>query len=1326
MSEAANSEVPNGAQPQPIDVEVIDIKIQLPSCINKSTTSTISVPSTLNATLGELKQSLAIIHILRNFTSYDIFYHSTNLSKQFDDLFTLESIIEELNVSLDKATTADANRLLSLSLKEKSYTLSSVYEHLEKFRESIGLNFLDKNAFSLGTLSGASKFNSLGLKEVQQQVEEPKEKKETSEEKSEEKKDPAQPAPLSPEDKEVLASISSSLYSPTASLTEYASFKSAYSQLKIPVKSLSLSQWAPVPPSQRVKGDLLYLTIQTLENDTINITCHMSGFFVNKCSIATFNPSLKVNEVGKFHKNFNLFDLVSSLSPLFTKTIEENEQKLSVFSPNYPEAYLIPSNSFVAHPWCINPQELTTSVKPDISRSQLPLLYNGVDGSSNVRDWNEDIQSIKELSKESIDERILREQLLNKSSFEFTKIATETAMNIIRGDVPSINPQDEPERNVYLRNGIFYFMNVNDSGAFDHTGSNEAARYTSSKDLASIKMLNKFDVPGVCSLVTCIVDYMGKRIVCQAPVPGIFNSEQQEEAESEEAHENSGNKVSYGLSVDRTAIYEDKDFEKVLKPIAEALHIKPHEVGVSKDVVGNLVLSRDTKGIKGSDGRKYLMDLYRTTPVDIEFIEENWNENNETSYPHRETVLRHEAVEEWWKRKVSVLIKAEADRLEKDGDKTKEGEEKPQLVIPSDKIVFNPDSFAHGNTSVNVEDDNEVRELSKFIKEQLIPEFLNETASQIAPFDGSHLSKSLHDQGINLRYLGYVAEKALEKKNEEQKALENVVKSNKEEIERRKAEEKDGEEKKDEEMKEDNKDEKKDEETSNGKFELTLANLNTLYKISIQEMVARASKHLLRQLSSGLPVYLTSHFVSHFHNCLLGGTITSTPEVHIEPEMAGLFSDEDLAFSKLTSDQVVEMVTKEVFVRFRYTLPKNWQSELIRPAQLLREIAIKYGIQWKAQAYGFTKEEFEKSKIALSEVSSISSTTSSSKKNKNKKKSPGAQLVTKPRTNILVADDIVSFVPIVKDSTYKSTLLDEIYEAARVHIYKNETEVGLTLLNELISFSEQIYGRVHPETTKFYGSIAQIYFELNLKFEACNFARKTCILSERISGFDAFDSVLAYINSSFYEGVNNDPVSSFKLYSRVISDWNRVYGSNHPSSINTISNLAETLSTHQLFAESHALYQKVLDVSDELNGEMSQVSGMIRYRFARSIFTSGDIQGSLEQFKKANEIFNLSIGPDDVFSKETNELVSKFEDHLKYIAEQKKNVAQQQAQQQIAAQQALQQQVQAKAATGKKSGKKQQQAPVSDPAIASQSVDDILKFINGSNPSKKKTKKSKK
>ncbi|CAK7901506.1 clustered mitochondria protein 1 [[Candida] anglica] len=1291
--------------PEPQTVEVIDVKIVLPGCI--SSDKPITIPSTLNATLGELKQSFSIIHVLRNLTSYDIFYQNVNLTANFDDLFELKTILEELNVKDTKSIT--------FTLKEKPYILSSVYQHLEKFRESIGLHFLDKSAFSLGNLSGASKFNELGLAGVKQQPQAEEEKEiENKEESKEESEKVEKKIELTSEEKDTLQELSNNFLTESVPLIKYATFQSPSGQLKVPLKSLSVSSWSPVPPHQKIRGDLLYLVLQTLENETFQITCHLSGFFVNKCSAATFNPSIKINENGKFHKQFILFDLVNSLSPLFSKTIEQNEQKLSSYSEN-PEAYLIPSNCFVSSPWIVNAQNFVN--QPDVSRSQLPLLDNGVDGSDNVKDWNEDIQAIRELPKATIDERILREQLLNKSSFDFTAAAVNTAISVIRGDVPSINPQDEADRRVYLRNGIFYFMNVNDSGVFDATGGNEAARYTSSKDLASTRILNKIDAPGISNLVTCIVDYMGKRVVCQAPVPGIFNNPVGDEEQ---------NKVAYGLSVERNAIYQDESFDEALKPIAEALHLKAHEVTVSEDVKseGKLAVSKDTKGIKGSDGRKYLMDLYKSTPLDIEFIEANWNDQKDDSYPHRETVLRHEAIEEWWKRKVSVLFKAETERLEKEGKTGKEGEEKPQIVLPSDQIVFNPDAFTGINESA--EDQQEVRELSKFITEQLIPEFLKETASQIAPFDGSHLSKSLHNQGINLRYLGAIAEQALVKKAEETAAFEEVVKDNTAEIEKRKAEEEQKSEEKDEESKEEEakEEESKEETPSKGKFDLAVANLDTLHKIAVQEMIARAVKHILRKSTADLPEYLVSHFVAHFHNCLLGSQITGTPECALNADLKSLFSAEDLSFTTLTSQDVFKLVEREVFVRFRYTLPENWatSSDLLRHAQLFREIAIKFGIQWKAQSYVFTKEEFESEKEKLT---ALESTVVDKKRGngKNKKRcSPAAVMVNESatRSTVFIADDIAAFVPVIKDSTFRSTLLDELYEVSRVHIYKGETEIGLTLLNELLSFCEQIYGRVHPETTKFYSSLAQIYSELDMKTDACNFGRKACILTERTAGFDSYETILAYINASFYEGQNDDPVSSFKLYSRVLSDWNVVYGKDHPSSVNTVTNLADSLSQHEIFGPSHALYENILAVSENLNGATSPVSGMIRYRYARSLFASQDIKGALAQFKKANEIFSVSIGPDDIFSKETKELVSKFEDHIKYTTqmqlEAKKNEQAQKAQAALL-------NATKKPVEKKKNGKKQQNVS-SVPEIASQSVDDILQFIEGKKSTK--SKKSKK
>jgi protein TIF31 len=1315
---------------QPRAPEVIDIVVTLPSCV-VTKSKLVTIPSTINATLGELKQTLSLIHVLRNFTNYDIYHQGINFTSQFDDLFEMDAIFDQLSISLQPASAStneleqERKRFVVLNLHQKPYTLSSVYQHLIKFRESVGLNFLDKNSYSHGTLDGVCKFNEIQLAEIKA--------KQTESDAGADSDATDKPAvELSEQDRQTLSEIAALFSAPQPPLSTHGSFKTPFANLKLPLKALSLSHWSPVPASRRLRGDLLYLTVQTLENDTFNITCHVSGFFVNSCSFATFNPSLKVSEGGVSNKHYNLFDLISSLSSLFGRTIGENDAQLFAFSPNYPEAYMTAQNAFLASPWCINPQSFKASVKPDGLRALLSLLANGVDGVSNVKDWNEDIQSIRELPKSNIDARILREQLLAKSLFEFSKTATDTAISIIHGDVPSINPQDLPERNVYLRNGIFYFMNVNDSGAFDLSGGDEAARYTSSKDLASARILTKHDPQGISVLVSCIVDYMGKRVVCQAPVPGIFNNPPVADGGEDEQDSIDNNKVSYGLGVDRANVYEDEDFATALQPMAEAFHLKAHPVASLDGVAskGDLVISQESKGIQGTDGRKYVIDLYRSTPLDIEFIESHWNDAGELSYPHRETVLRHEAVEEWWKRKVSVLIKEETEKLEKGAAPAGKGEEKPQLVIPSDLIVFNPDAFGLSN-SANHDDDEEVREMSKFITRQLIPDFLTETATKIAPFDGDHLSKSLHQKGINLRYLGHIAVAAREKKEAEQESLAQTELANRELLAAKRAEKS-----KESEAQSDTKGEDKDAsekaednkvpESSLGKFESVVANLATLEQVAEREMIARASKHILRTLSRGLPIYLVLYLVAHFHNCLLGSGVTTSPECRIDPEMAAMFNERDLRFTKLTSEDVFDLISKEVYVRFRYHLSQNWHTA-IKPTQLLREIALKYGIQWKAQQYAYTAKDLDKLKVADTPVE-IRATTKSKKKNGGKRNaksaSPALSNGDVARRSTFVAEDIISFTPVVKGSTHKSLLLSEVFEAARVHIYKGETEIGLTLLNELIAFYDQIYGTIHPETSRFYSSLAQIYSELDMTTEACRFARKACIMNERTFGVDSFETVLAYINASFYEGLNDDSVSSIKLYSRVISDWGLIYGDDHPSSVNTITNLAETLSGHQLYDESHKLFDRVLQLSDRLNGDKSQVSAMIRYRYARSIFAAGKIEEALHQFKSANEIFGLSISPDDIFTKETDELVSKFEDHILYTSQEKKNQIAQQAQ--MAVQQAALAKTALNAATKKNTGgKKAQHAPKPDPSIASQSVDEILKFINGSS-SAKKSKKTKK
>ncbi|KAI5955948.1 CLU1 [Candida margitis] len=1300
------------------------LKIELPSVLDTEQKE-LSITSHYEENVADLRQTFAVLPKTRNLTNYSIHVQGIDV-ESLGEIVSFAEIIVALQLG-------DVEQL-RVQIIAKAYNLASVYEQISKFRDTIGLHYIDSVCTDIGSQGGVSKFNSIELDQLKVREEPQGESKGGSESK--------ESTPLSKEEEGLLATIVDSLsVEKGTDLVSETKFDKVNNVVKLPIRSLSISQWSPVPIFQNNKGDLLYLTLQTLENETFNITCHFSGFFVNKSSTINFNPNIKINEKGKFFKNYLLFDLVSSLSPLFASTIVENEVKLTT-STEYPESYLLPYNSFLAHPWIVDESNLKST--PDVSRSQLPLINNGVDGSDFIKEWNNEFQSIKELPSSTFQERIIRDKLIQKTLFEFTKSATETAMHIIKGDIAPMNPTEEEDKYIYLKNGVFYSTGASTVDGFENTGAEEASRYVASKDLAGVKIINRHDVRGLSTLLTCVIDYMGKRVVCQAPVPGILDATVGEEEEIQE-------KVKYGSSSDGSKILEDESFEEPLKQVGEIFHLKPHKVKLSDEIQSQnkLVVSKDTKGLTGTDGRKYVIELYRTAPRDIEFIESNFNPEDSQSYPHGEALLRHEAVNEWWKRKVSALFKAETEKLEKEGKlDNKEGEEKPQIALPTDQVVFNPDAFS---TSFESDQDrDEVREVSKFIKDKLIVEFLDNVKQQLPPFDGQQLTEQLHRHGINMRYLGYIAEQLVAKTKEYKSEIEKLISENVALVKKVKEEEdqkrKEEEEKKEEEKKEEDAEEQ--ETDSNATYELAIANYNATYTIAIHEMIARASKHILRKLIKGVPTYLVPSAVAHFHNCLLGGAITEQPAATLDDSVASFYSDNELSFTKLGHKQVVNLVSDEVYARFRFKLPNNWVDDIVRKPQLLREIAFQFGIQWKSHNYAFTKEQFdvaeEQVEVEVVERRSTSSSSSSSSKKSKKKNSPQSQLVSKliKRQSTFIADDIVSFTPIIKDSSYKSTIIDEIFASARAQLVSGDKEVGMSMFTELAAIHESIYGKVNPETAKFYTLLAQVYQELGMDYDAALIGRRAVILCERSCGFDSHDTITAYMNQAYFEGGNEQPMNALKLYKQAIDTWSLGYGVDHPAIVNTLINSSEALMKVKQYNGAKQLLQLALKYSQDLNnGQDSEITALIYFRIANVVVASNAIAQSQEFFDVSYAMFQRLLGPHDAMTKQVGKYqanIALYVEYTKAQASREKKSAKSAAASSGANRVLQQQQQQSKAkfasavsggkhhhahAKNGHSKKSAQGPPQPDPSIANKSVDEILNFIEGHKKASKKNKK---
>lgn len=1255
-------------------------------------------------TLSDLREALTATAILNNITNYSLVHKDVNITSEYDEFTSLGEIF------------GNAESEFELRLTERAYTLKDVYEHLLRFREKIGMNLFDAAAHAHGYLE-ASCLPGLELKDVKTEAEaentDSTEMAEKTKSEQEAEKEPKKPS-ATPED---LAAIRDVIESFTAkSLPPKAS--SPLSKWTLPIKSLSMSQWT-VTPAQSAKGDLLYLTLTTLESETFSVTCHASGFFVSRLSNANFDPSIKVNEKGIAHRDYAFYNLVSQLSPSFSKTLDSNRAALAHYS-QFPETYLIPTQLPKLYPWKVDAGTVKAASIPDVSRAQLPILASGVDGADVVKDWNDEFQGIKEFPRGTFNERLLRDKLIAKYIHDFSQTAVSTACDIVRGNIAPLNPQEPRDKHIFLRNNIFYSFGVNATGAHDLTGGDEAARYCFSKDIAAVRLLNRVDAENVCNLLSCVVDFLGERVVCQAPVPGIF-------ADHVDSEGNPADKVAYGYLIESDTVHADKEFETILKPVADAFHMRPHgvELASGSKAESPLITSKDIKGIKGTDGRKYVIDLYRTTPLDIEFIERHFSDS-EQSYPHREASIRHEAVEEWYKRRAAAIFKQETERLEKEG-KLKDNE---KVALPYDQIVLNPDAFT--GVGESQDDQDEVRGVSKFVYDHLIPDFLADISKNSVPFDGSQLADYMHKSGINMRYLGVLAKLAQKLKDSFLEDWETTAAANlKLAAEKKEKEEKEEKEKKEKEQKEGEKDEKTTPEASKSqetereneqaesketlaKLQPVAANMTALVSLCIQEMVARGAKHVLRRLSSGVQPILLPYLVAHFHNCLLGAAVNEAPHVSIDDTLKAIVSEKSLSFSKLTPADVREQVSVEVSRRFRYTLPENWESE-VRRMSLLREIALKFGIQWKSQTFHFEKAAHT---AAYAQPKSVTFDLPQEKKKGKKahKTAVAAPAPKEPRTTVFEVEDVLGFVPIVKDSGFRCSFVDEIFEAARSQVKSGEREVGLALLAELVSFYQQIYGNVHLETTDFLSTLAATYAEYGMKSEASILARKAVIGYERLVGPDAYETINAYIKASFYDSLNGDHVSAFKLNTKAFSLWESVFGENHPSSVNTLLNFGTILQELSLNDMALKLFEKAIQMSETMNGPTSDITGIIRHRLGVMNVQNNDFEAALEQFTKAGDIFVRAVGPEDFLAVECVTFATNLKRFLAYNEEKKKQAAQ-------AANAAKKTPKPSKPAKEQSPPpKKKANGTAPNPEIANKSVDEIMRFIQGDSEPKKKRK----
>ncbi|KAH6633741.1 clustered mitochondria-domain-containing protein [Boeremia exigua] len=1095
-----------------------------------------------------------------------------------------------------------------LTLVEDAYTEKEARLHVIRVRELIGAAG-DRTDALHGILAGVSLHDTVG---IDQPAGKPKE-------------DGPEPSPLADYDFQAGGAVQK-LLPPVQEPAPKT------------IKSIAVSPWNPPPYHLRSKGHLLYLVVNTNENEQHHITSHVSGFYVNKSSNASFDPAPR--DGPKARHEHSLLNLLEAISPSFQESFQQlldhnaKKELLTIFQL---------SNAIPANPWLVPaPTSALTPHQPDLARTQESYLISGVENTETLRDWNEEFQSTREMPKEAVHDRVFRERLTSKLFADYNDAATRGAMLVARGEIAPLNPTEAKDAQIFVYNNIFYSFGADGVGTFGTEGGDEAARVAVGKDVFGVRAVNNLDIPNLFTSGTVVVDYLGKRIVGQSIVPGIFKQRDPGE-----------HQIDYGAVEGKEIVADDKSFVPLFEQLSKALRVKKHPVWDKDNVRHELEGSVETKGLIGTDGRRYALDLYRLTPLDVAWIEAHWSEpakdgetkTSEKDYPHRMATLRPELVESYGRMKLREYVKNELEKkkaakgetpaavkaeeekesseeesseeesseeeleegekktekkTEKAADKKvakteeaaeseKKAEEQERVDISGFVFALNPDVFSGQNPQSDEDkaewskDEAEVRAACEHLQSEVIPRLIQELKDGEVgfPMDGQSLSALLHKRGVNIRYLGKFAELA-DKPDPRLQALKRLV---------------------------------------------------------VQEMIARGFKHFANSKLRNIPAPFANACVAHLFNCLLGAEANPKPVAESDNSLKSIYPEADFSFEQLTPETLKKEVVAQVALRYRYNLNAlggNW-VETGKELQLFREVSLKLGIQLESKQYAFTKEALSSAPAAKSAPAQTNGNSGSGKKGKKSKQAspPRTESPAPARTaQTFHADDILNVVPVIKEASPKSLLAEEALEAGRMSVAQDQKELGQDLLLESLQLHEQIYGVLHPEVARAYHTLSNLLFNLEDKASALELAHKAVIVSERTLGVDHADTVLAYLNLGLFEHAAGNTKGALVYVRHALELWKIIYGPDHPDSITTLNNAAVMLQSMKQYHESRIWFEASLKICEDVSGKNSINTATLLFQTAQALALDKDMRGAVNRMRESYNIFKEVLGAEDRNTKE--------------------------------------------------------------------------------------------
>ncbi|KAG7282509.1 hypothetical protein CRUP_020224 [Coryphaenoides rupestris] len=1017
------------------------------------------------------------------------------------------------------------------------------------------------------------------------------------------------------------------------------------------LKVLTMSGWNPPPGNRKMHGDLMYLYMVTVEERHVSITASTRGFYLNQSTTYTFNPK----PANPSFLSHSLVELLSQISPTFKKNFTTLQKKRVQKHPF--ERIATP---FQVYSWTA-PQvdHAMDCVRAEDAYTSRLGYEEHIPGQT--RDWNEELQTTRELARKNLPERLLRERAIFKVHSDFAAAATRGAMAVIDGNVMAINPGEETRMQMFIWNNIFFSLGFDVRDHYRELGGDAAAHAAPTNDLNGVRAYGAVDVEGLYTLGTVVVDYRGYRVTAQSIIPGILEREQEQS-------------VIYGsIDFGKTVVSHSKYLE-LLDKTSRPLKVQRHDVLNEKDEAVELCSSVECKGIIGNDGRHYILDLLRTFPPDLNFLpvegEELPPEAKKQGFPrlhrHRLACLRQELIEAFVEHSkaaatANLLALPTTDTAENSSETTaptttltptSDSDTTKEQVSPTDApMVEQINGVDAPPTTTTTEESpkpliNGVHEpvgpqngqcespLGGKEAEETIPGLAQakELAESLVAEDGSGIDPKSREVVLNAcKAVGSISNTSFDIRFNPDLFSPGVrfPDESADDIQKQKqllkdaaaflvscqipslvkdcldhsALPMDGA----------TLTEALHQRGINVRYLGTVmefvdktpakAQLEHFYRIGISELITRCAKHFFKTYLQGVELSALSAAVSHFLNCFL----SSFPDAvaHLPPDELVSRRKNRKRRNRVPGSGDTNTAWASLTPSELEGVDQVVEKYRLQKITLLREIAIKTGIQILIKEYNFDSRH----KPAFTE------------------------------------EDILNIFPIVKHVNPKASDAFHFFQSGQAKVQQGFLKEGCELINEALNLFNNVYGAMHVEICACLRLLARLNYIMGDHPEALSNQQKAVLMSERALGIEHPNTIQEYMHLALYCFANGQLSTALKLLYRARYLMLVVCGEDHPEMALLDSNIGLVLHGVMEYDLSLRFLENALTINTKYHGSRSLKVALSNHLVARVYESKAEFRSALQHEKEGYTIYKNQVG-------EAHEKTKESSEYLKYLTQQ--------------------------------------------------------------------------